>query len=73
MRLAEKVAIWQGNIVNLKVDAIVNSTDGRYCGVYGVDGAIHSAAGQQLRGECDALRPCKIGEAKITLGYGLSA
>ena len=57
-----KILLWQGDIVTLKVD--------------GIDNMIHSAAGVQLRDECNSMMQLQghdeeVGKAKITNAYNL--
>ena len=78
-----RVAIWQGDITRLAVDAIVDADNsallGCFCPCHGcIDNAIHSAAGLQLRRECNEImmaqgHPEPAGRAKLTKGYNLPA
>ena len=77
------IHLWQGDITRLKVDAIVNAANSRLLGCFiplhsCIDNAIHSAAGIQLRCECDSIMKAQgheepIGRAKMTRGYNLPA
>ncbi len=78
-----QIAVWQGDITRLRADAIVNAGNsallGCFCPCHGcIDNAIHSAAGLQLRDECNQImqaqgHPEPAGRAKMTGGYNLPA
>lgn len=85
----DKVSIWQGDITRLSVGAIVNAANSQMLGCFVpchrcIDNAIHSAAGIELRAECNQKmnqRRIKFGpqyeeptgQAMLTKGYNLPA
>ncbi len=75
------IYLWQGDITRLAADAIVDADNsallGCFCPCHGcIDNAIHSAAGLQLRDECNQIMQTQgheesTGQAKITGAYNL--
>ena len=74
-----KIEIIQGDITHVSVDVIVNAANRRLLGGGGVDGAIHRAAGPELRKACawlPEIKPgirCEVGDVRLTAGFALPA
>ncbi|CAF1096150.1 unnamed protein product [Rotaria sordida] len=70
--------IIQGDILTIKVDAIVNAANESMLGGGGVDGVVHRAAGKNLRRACEAHKQIysdvrlPTGHSRILLSYDLS-
>lgn len=62
-----------GDIVTMKVDAIVNAANTGLVGGAGLCGMIHDAAGSRLDAACRKIGYCLRGDAVITKGYNLPA
>jgi len=71
--MQSRITVVAGDITQLNVDAIVTAANEALAGGHGVDGAIHRKAGPELFAECQTIRYCSEGEAKITGGYNLNA
>lgn len=80
-KLNGRIILWQGDITRLNADAVVNAANNKLLGCFYpchgcIDNAIHSAAGIQLRLECNQIMQKQgfdepTGTAKITKAYNL--
>lgn len=76
-----RIALWQGDITTLKIDAIVNAANSQMCGCFSplhncIDNIIHTKSGIQLRLKCNEIMQQQgyeepIGRAKLTPAYNL--
>lgn len=79
--LEKDICLWQGDIIRLQTDGIVNAANSALLGCFVaghhcIDNAIHSFAGMQVRADCATLMKAqgseeKCGRAKITSAYNL--
>lgn len=70
--LNSKIILWNGDITELSVHAIVHSTNERLSDKSVISGQIYKKAGPKLIEEIrNNVKVCKTGEAKITEGFNL--
>ena len=77
------MALWQGDICTLKVDAVVNAANSQMLGCFQpfhrcIDNVIHAGAGPRLRDDCARMMDLQktleqTGHAKMTRAYHLPA
>ena len=72
-KIEQRIEIHPGDITRLDVDAIVNAANAALKPGGGVCGAIHRAAGRNLREACARIGGCETGEAVHTEGFELNA
>lgn len=73
MSVTDKIALLQGDLTEMDVDAIVNAANNDLQLGGGVAGAIRRKGGDAIQRECDAIGSIPIGGAAITSGGKLRA
>lgn len=71
--MSERIAIVEGDITKLEVDAIVNAANSALVMGAGVAGAIRDKGGPSIQAECDAIGPIEVGDAAVTGAGELAA
>ena len=64
--MKKRIALREGDITELEVDALVNAANRRLILGAGVAGAIREAGGPSIQQECDAIAPIAVGDAAVT-------
>mmetsp|Transcript_19345 Transcript_19345/g.28834 ORF Transcript_19345/g.28834 Transcript_19345/m.28834 type:complete len:617 (+) Transcript_19345:42-1892(+) len=67
------IYLWRGDILQLEVDAITNSTNEPLSDRSGLCGRIFKRAGPDLQLEVERMEGCRTGESKLSRGYNLFA
>jgi O-acetyl-ADP-ribose deacetylase len=73
INLSDRIAILQGDLVEMDTDAIVNAANNDLQLGGGVAGAIRRKGGPTIQSECDAIGPVPVGGAALTSGGNLKA
>lgn len=67
----DRIKIVKAEIIDIKVDAIINPTDENFSGSYSLDKLIQKNAGQKLIKKLSKSGICQVGHCIITKGYNL--
>jgi O-acetyl-ADP-ribose deacetylase (regulator of RNase III) len=73
MSVSEKIALQQGDLTEMDVDAIINAANNDLQLGGGVAGAIRRKGGDAIQQECNAIGSIPVGGAAITTGGKLRA
>ena len=69
--MSTQLELVQGDITQVKADALVSAANSALRGGGGVDGAIHAAAGPELLSACQQIGGCPTGSAVMTDAFDL--